>query len=36
VGAVYVVDRGDSVITRRDVVLSRRAERWFELDPAVK
>jgi FAD:protein FMN transferase len=36
VGALYVLDSGDRVIARRDVVLSKRAREWFEFDAEVK
>lgn len=34
VGALYVLDHGDSVITRDDIALSARAARWFTFEPA--
>jgi thiamine biosynthesis lipoprotein len=35
VAAIYVVDNGDSTITRSDVRLSGRAARWFTFDESI-
>jgi hypothetical protein len=36
VGAIYVLDHGDSSITRADVMLSARAARRFTVEPYMR